>query len=95
MQRQPNAQRLISQTHPPSAHSKACTFSTRAPKLRLKPTSQPLCGPCSDVDDFCEEHPEVVILSMSILSTDTVLSRLPMMRLKRSTLIVDVLSVKV
>ncbi len=49
----------------------------------------------TDVDDFCEEHPEVVILASSILSTEKVLKSLPVQRLKRSTLFVDVLSVKV
>lgn len=49
----------------------------------------------TDVDDFCEEHPEVVILVTSILSTQSVLRSLPIQRLRRSTLIVDVLSVKV
>ncbi|WIA37655.1 hypothetical protein OEZ86_014553 [Tetradesmus obliquus] len=48
-----------------------------------------------DADDFCEEHPDVVILASSILSTEPVLRHLPLTRLKRSTLIVDVLSVKV
>lgn len=48
-----------------------------------------------DVDDFCEEHPDVVILASSILSTEKVLRSLPVQRLKRSTLFVDVLSVKV
>lgn len=48
-----------------------------------------------DVDDFCEEHPDVVILASSILSTEGVLASLPVQRLKRSTLFVDVLSVKV
>jgi hypothetical protein len=48
-----------------------------------------------DVDDFCEEHPDVVILASSILSTEAVLRSLPVQRLKRSTLFVDVLSVKV
>lgn len=47
-----------------------------------------------DADDFAEEHPEVVILASSILSTEAVLSSLPVQRLKRSTLFVDVLSVK-
>ena len=47
-----------------------------------------------DVDDFCEEHPDVVILSTSILSLDQVLSHLPIQRLRRNTLFVDVLSVK-
>lgn len=48
-----------------------------------------------DAHDFCEEHPDVVILATSILSTEPVLRGLPLTRLKRSTLIVDVLSVKV
>lgn len=48
----------------------------------------------SDADDFAEEHPEVVILASSILSTEAVLKSLPVQRLKRSTLFVDVLSVK-
>jgi arogenate dehydrogenase (NADP+) len=48
-----------------------------------------------DADDFCEEHPDVVILATSILSTEPVMRSLPLARLKRSTLVVDVLSVKV
>jgi arogenate dehydrogenase (NADP+), plant len=47
-----------------------------------------------DADDFCEAHPDVVILATSILSLEKVLASLPVQRLKRSTLIVDVLSVK-
>jgi arogenate dehydrogenase (NADP+) len=47
-----------------------------------------------DADDFCEEHPDVVILATSILSTAAVLRALPVQRLKRNTLFVDVLSVK-
>ncbi|KAI8464533.1 MAG: hypothetical protein J3K34DRAFT_440097 [Monoraphidium minutum] len=47
-----------------------------------------------DVDDFCEEHPDVVILASSILSTEAVLRSLPVQRLRRNTLFVDVLSVK-
>ena len=47
-----------------------------------------------DADDFCEEHPDVVLLCSSILSTEAVLRALPMQRLKRRTLFVDVLSVK-
>lgn len=47
-----------------------------------------------DADDFCEEHPEVVLLCTSILSTEAVLHSLPLQRLKRNTLFVDVLSVK-
>jgi len=48
-----------------------------------------------DPNDFCEEHPDVVVLATSILSAERVLSTLPIQRLKRSTLFVDVLSVKV
>ena len=47
-----------------------------------------------DANDLCEEHPEVVVLATSILSLEAVLSTLPVGRLKRSTLFVDVLSVK-
>ncbi|XP_020226578.1 arogenate dehydrogenase 1, chloroplastic [Cajanus cajan] len=48
----------------------------------------------NNVDDLCEQHPEVILLCTSILSTEKVLKSLPMLRLKRSTLFVDVLSVK-
>lgn len=41
-----------------------------------------------------QSHPDVVILATSILSTSAVLASLPLQRLKRSTLFVDVLSVK-
>lgn len=49
----------------------------------------------TDIDDFAEQHPDVVILASSILSTRAVLDGLPLQRFKRSTLFVDVLSVKV
>lgn len=48
----------------------------------------------TDVDDFCEEHPDIVLLATSILSLEAVIRSLPVQRLKRSTLFVDVLSVK-
>lgn len=48
----------------------------------------------NDADDFCEEHPDVVILATSIISTEQVLRSIPLQRLKRNTLFVDVLSVK-
>ncbi|KAL5547730.1 hypothetical protein UlMin_002961 [Ulmus minor] len=48
----------------------------------------------SNADDLCEEHPEVILLCTSILSTEKVLSSLPVQRLRRNTLFVDVLSVK-
>ncbi|CAL9765270.1 unnamed protein product [Musa acuminata subsp. burmannicoides] len=44
--------------------------------------------------DLCEQHPDVVLLSTSILSAEAVLRSLPIQRLRRSTLFVDVLSVK-
>lgn len=47
-----------------------------------------------DADDFCERHPDVVVLATSILSLRGVLGGLPLQRLRRSTLFVDVLSVK-
>jgi len=48
----------------------------------------------ADVDDFCEEHPDVVVLATSILSLEAVVRSLPVQRLRRNTLFVDVLSVK-
>jgi len=47
-----------------------------------------------DGDDFCEMHPDIVVLCTSILSTEQVIAKLPVQRLKRETLIIDVLSVK-
>ncbi|XP_010532129.1 PREDICTED: arogenate dehydrogenase 2, chloroplastic-like [Tarenaya hassleriana] len=44
--------------------------------------------------DLCEQHPDVVLLSSSILSTESVLRSFPFQRLRRNTLFVDVLSVK-
>ncbi|XP_051113945.1 arogenate dehydrogenase 2, chloroplastic-like [Andrographis paniculata] len=48
----------------------------------------------SDVHDLCEQHPDVILLSTSIISTESVLRSLPLQRLRRNTLFVDVLSVK-
>ncbi|XP_060194342.1 arogenate dehydrogenase 2, chloroplastic-like [Lycium barbarum] len=47
-----------------------------------------------DPHDLCEQHPDVILLSTSIISTEPVLRSLPIQRLKRNTLFVDVLSVK-
>ncbi|XP_020107198.1 arogenate dehydrogenase 2, chloroplastic-like [Ananas comosus] len=47
-----------------------------------------------DPHDLCECHPDVVLLATSILSAERVLRSLPLQRLRRSTLFVDVLSVK-
>ena len=48
----------------------------------------------TDPHDLCECHPDVVLLATSILSAETVLRSLPVHRLRRNTLFVDVLSVK-
>ncbi|CAA3000677.1 arogenate dehydrogenase 2, chloroplastic-like [Olea europaea var. sylvestris] len=47
-----------------------------------------------DTHDLCEQHPDVILLCTSIISTESVLRSLPILRLKRNTLFVDVLSVK-
>ncbi|CAH9107070.1 unnamed protein product [Cuscuta europaea] len=47
-----------------------------------------------DSHDLCEQHPDVILICTSIISTESVLRSLPIQRLKRNTLFVDVLSVK-
>ncbi|WOL15485.1 hypothetical protein Cni_G24266 [Canna indica] len=47
-----------------------------------------------DQHDLCEQHPDVVLLATSILSAEKVLRSIPIQRLRRKTLFVDVLSVK-
>ncbi|KAL2482733.1 Arogenate dehydrogenase 2 [Forsythia ovata] len=47
-----------------------------------------------DTHDLCEQHPDVILLCTSIISTESVLKSLPIQRLRRNTLFVDVLSVK-
>lgn len=47
-----------------------------------------------DADDLCAQHPEVILLCTSIPSTEAVLKSFPLQKLERSTLFVDVLSVK-
>ncbi|RRT53076.1 hypothetical protein B296_00016355 [Ensete ventricosum] len=48
----------------------------------------------NDQHELCEQHPDVVLVSTSILSAEAVLRSLPIHHLHRSTLFVDVLSVK-
>ncbi|KAH7861309.1 hypothetical protein Vadar_024462 [Vaccinium darrowii] len=79
------AKTLIRQGHTVLAHSRS-DYSAVAASLGA--------SFFSDGDDICEEHPEVVLLCTSIISTEKVLRSLPFQRLKRSTLFVDVLSVK-
>lgn len=79
------AETFVQQGHVILAYSRS-DYSDVAQKLQV--------SYFSDVDDLFEEHPEVVLFCTSILSTENVLRSLPLQRLKRSTLFVDVLSVK-
>ncbi|GAB2289166.1 Arogenate dehydrogenase 2, chloroplastic [Dionaea muscipula] len=79
------AKTLVRQGHSVLAHSRS-DHSSVASSLGVLFFSDP--------NDLCEEHPEVILLCTSILSTESVLRSLPLQRLKRSTLFVDVLSVK-
>ncbi|CAK9141827.1 unnamed protein product [Ilex paraguariensis] len=79
------AKTLVSQGHTVLAHSRS-NHSQIAQQLGVSFFSNP--------HDLCEEHPEVMLLCTSIISTENVLRSLPLQRLKRSTLFVDVLSVK-
>ncbi|GFS41758.1 prephenate dehydrogenase family protein [Actinidia rufa] len=79
------AKTLIRQGHTVLAHSRS-DYSDDAANLGATFFS--------NADDLCEEHPEVILLCTSIISTEKVLRSLPLQRLKRSTLFVDVLSVK-
>ncbi|KAJ9692757.1 hypothetical protein PVL29_011713 [Vitis rotundifolia] len=79
------AKTFVSQGHTVLAHSRS-DYSDTAAKLGVSFFSDP--------HDLCEEHPEVVMLCTSILSTKSVLKSIPFHRLRRSTLFVDVLSVK-
>lgn len=79
------AKTLVRQGHTVLAYSRG-DYSTVAKTLGV--------SFFSDADDLCEQHPEVILMSTSIFSTKQVLRSLPLSRLKRSTLFVDVLSVK-
>ncbi|KAE9609749.1 hypothetical protein Lal_00006518 [Lupinus albus] len=79
------AKTFVNLGHEVLAYSRS-DYSAMAQKLRV--------SYFSDADDLCEQHPEVILLCTSILSTEKVLKSLPVQRLKRSTLFVDVLSVK-
>lgn len=79
------AKTLVSQGHTILAHSRS-DYSNVAAQLGISFFSDP--------HDLCEQHPDVILLCTSILSTESVLRAFPFQRLKRSTLFVDVLSVK-
>ncbi|GMH44550.1 hypothetical protein BSKO_12502 [Bryopsis sp. KO-2023] len=80
------ADRLVQQGHLVTATSRR-PYDIQARKLGVHYFQ--------DVNDFCEDHPDVVVFSTSIISLETVLSKFPTQRLRRSTLVVDVASVKV
>ncbi|PON35964.1 Prephenate dehydrogenase/arogenate dehydrogenase [Parasponia andersonii] len=79
------AKAFVRQGHTVLAHSRS-DYSATAQKLGVAFFSDP--------DDLCEQHPEVVVLCTSILSTEKVIKTIPFQRLRRNTLFVDVLSVK-
>ncbi|KAL1194868.1 Arogenate dehydrogenase 1 [Cardamine amara subsp. amara] len=79
------AKTMVKQGHKVLAYSRT-DYTDEAAKLGV--------SYIPDIDDLFEEHPEVILLCTSILSTEKVLKSLPFQRLKRSTLFVDVLSVK-
>ncbi|EOA18719.1 hypothetical protein CARUB_v10007297mg [Capsella rubella] len=79
------AKTMVKQSHTVLAYSRT-NYTDEAAKLGV--------SYFSDLDDLFEEHPEVILLCTSILSTEKVLKSLPFQRLRRSTLFVDVLSVK-
>ncbi|KAG5583759.1 hypothetical protein H5410_044193 [Solanum commersonii] len=47
-----------------------------------------------DPNDLCEQHPDIILFCTSINSLEKVIRSLPIQKLKRNTLFVDVLSVK-
>lgn len=46
------------------------------------------------MDAMCEEQPDVILVCSSILSTESVIRKIPMHKLKPDTIFADVLSVK-
>nr|ACG39182.1 arogenate dehydrogenase isoform 2 [Zea mays] len=79
------ARTLVAQGHTVLAHSRSDhSAAAAAMGARFFP----------DAHDLCECHPDVVVLATSILSAESVVRSLPLHRLRRDTLFVDVLSVK-
>ncbi|CAN6200553.1 unnamed protein product [Urochloa humidicola] len=79
------ARTLVAQGHTVLAHSRS-DHSAAAAALGARFFPDP--------HDLCECHPDVVLLSTSILSAEAVVRSLPVHRLRRDTLFADVLSVK-
>ncbi|KAL5539441.1 hypothetical protein UlMin_044979 [Ulmus minor] len=77
------ARAFVRQGHTVLAHSRS-DYSLVAQKLGVAYFSDP--------HDLCEQHPEVVLLCTSILSSEKVIQSIPFQRLHRNTLFVDVLS---
>lgn len=46
------------------------------------------------MDGMCEEQPDVVLVCSSILSTESIIRKIPMHKLRADTIFADVLSVK-
>ncbi|XP_009763206.1 arogenate dehydrogenase 2, chloroplastic-like [Nicotiana tabacum] len=79
------AKAFIQQGHIVLAHSRT-DYSLIAKSLNVNFFKDP--------HDICEQHPDIVVLCTSINSLERVLRSLPIQKLKRNTLFVDVLSVK-
>jgi len=79
------AKTLVKQGHTLLAHSRT-DYGEIAQKMGV--------SFFEDIDDFCEEHPKVILLCSSIIGTKSVLRSFPIQRLKRNALFVDVLYVK-
>lgn len=79
------ARTFSAQGHTILAHSRS-DYSSLAETLNVSFFQDP--------HDLCEQHPDVVLLSTSILSAAPVLRSLPIHSLRRDTLFADVLSVK-
>ncbi|OIT37193.1 PREDICTED: arogenate dehydrogenase 2, chloroplastic-like [Nicotiana attenuata] len=79
------AKAFIQQGHIVLAHSRT-DYSLIAKSLNVNFFKDP--------HDICEQHPDIVVLCTSINSLERVIRSLPIQKLKRNTLFVDVLSVK-
>jgi arogenate dehydrogenase (NADP+) len=47
-----------------------------------------------NIDELCEQQPDVILICSSILATEPMVRRIPFNKLKPDTIFVDVLSVK-
>ncbi|XP_060202172.1 arogenate dehydrogenase 2, chloroplastic-like [Lycium barbarum] len=79
------AKAFIQQGHIVLAHSRT-DYSHVAQSLNVNFFKDP--------SDLCEQHPDIILLCTSINSLERVIHSLPIQKLKRNTLFVDVLSVK-